>query len=407
MLSIWPQLSQQLEEREALSLKRVRRTLESAQGAQVMVDGESLRCFCSNDYLGLANHPKVVEALQQASKKYGVGGGASHLVCGHNREHHLLEEEFATLTGRDRALLFSSGYMANLAVITTLLDKQDAIFADKLNHASLIDGGLLSGARFQRFLHNDMQSLQKQLRKSSARRKLICVDGVFSMDGDMAPLPELTKIAKQHDALLMVDDAHGFGVIGDKGLGCCDKFSSSQDDVPILMCTLGKSMGGFGAMVAGPELLIETLVQFARPYIYTTSIPPAVAAAARTSLQLLQQEGWRRENLQQLIAHFRVEAKNLNLPIMPSSTAIQPLLVGDEELSLQWQHKLQERGFWVSAIRPPTVPKGSARLRITLSAAHSLDDVNALLEALADIHRELPLYNSDDRQLPSTSEAGL
>ncbi len=407
MSSVWQQLSQQLEEREALNLKRLRRTVESAQGAQVVVDGESLRCFCSNDYLGLANHPKVVETLQQASEKYGVGSGASHLVCGHNYEHHQLEEEFAALTGRDRALLFSSGYMANLAVITTLLDKQDAIFEDKLNHASLIDGGLLSGARFQRFLHSDLQSLQKKLEKSSSRRKLICVDGVFSMDGDIAPLPELAEVARQQDALLMVDDAHGFGVIGNKGLGCCDKFSSSQDDVPILMCTLGKAIGGFGAMVAGSELLIETLVQFARPYIYTTSIPPAVAAAARTSLQLLQQESWRREHLQKLIAHFGSEAKNLTLPLMPSSTAIQPLLVGDEELSLQWQQKLQDRGFWVGAIRPPTVPKGSARLRITLSAAHSLDDVNALLETLSDIHKELPLYNPDNNKPQSISEAGL
>ncbi len=396
MSSIWDQLSEQLSEREAQNLKRERIVVESAQGARVTVGGESLLCFCSNDYLGLANHPKIVETMQHASKHYGVGGGASHLVCGHSEEHHLLEEEFAAITGRDKAILFSTGYMANLGVITALLDKQDAVFEDKWNHASLLDAGLLSGARFQRYLHNDVPSLQSRLEKASdARRKLICVDGVFSMDGDIASLPELAVTAKDNGALLMVDDAHGFGVLGENGLGCCDHFGLSQDDVPILMCTLGKAMGSFGAMVAGPESIIETLVQFARPYIYTTSLPPAIAAATRMSLQLIGEESWRREKLDKLIRTFRTEAESMELPLMPSETAIQPLLLGDEALAMGWQESLRQQGIWISAIRPPTVPKGTARLRITLSAAHEIEDVEYLLSALKKVKAALPISEND------------
>src|SRR5690554_4601180 len=266
MLSVWSQLEDELQIREQAYLTRKRAVVSSAAGVWQTVNGEKLRNFCSNDYLGLINHPLLIHAAQQATAEYGTGSGASHLVSGHSHWHHLLEVHFAERTGRNRALLFSTGYMANMGVITALLGKQDAIFEDKRNHASLLDAGLLSGARFQRFLHNDIASLEKRL-QVDARRKLICVDGVFSMDGDTAPLQELSHTAKRHDALLMVDDAHGFGVLGEKGLGLCEQLGMNQDDVPILMCTFGKALGSFGAIVAGCDTLIETLIQFARPYI--------------------------------------------------------------------------------------------------------------------------------------------
>ena len=307
-------------------------------------------------------------------------------------KHHELENEFAELTGRDRAILFSTGYMANQGVITALLNNKDAVFEDKWNHASLLDAGLLSGARFQRYLHNDMESLEKKMGSAAeARRKLVCVDGVFSMDGDIANLPELTNYAKNANALLMVDDAHGFGVLGDSGLGVCEHFSMGQDEVPILMCTLGKAMGSFGAIVAGSETLIETLVQFARPYIYTTSMPPAIASATRMSLRLMQDESWRREHLHEMIAFFRKEAVNAGLPLMESITPIQPLMIGDDALAVKWQQALYDKGIWISAIRPPTVPAGTARLRITLSAAHDQKQIEQLLEALVDISKQLPV----------------
>jgi 8-amino-7-oxononanoate synthase len=390
MGSILGQLARQLDDRRLANLYRQRRVVESAQGARVLVDGRELLCFCSNDYLGLANHPNVTESFIQAARLYGVGSGASHLVSGHSREHHLLEEEFAALTGRDKAVLFSSGYMANLGIINALVGRQDAVLEDRLDHASLIDAAMLSGAKFLRFQHNDSDSLRSQFAQTvEARRRLVAVDGVFSMDGDLAPLPELASIAAENDALLMVDDAHGFGVLGSRGLGCCDYFSLSQQEVPILMCTLGKALGTFGAIVAGPEILMETLLQFSRSYIYTTALPPAVAAAARTSLKLLEQEEWRRSQLASHIALFRKEAALLGLPLMVSETAIQPLLLGEETVALAWQNFLQEQGVWVSAIRPPTVPKGTARLRITLSAAHEVSDLEKLLDVLRLAHNTL------------------
>ena len=394
MSSIWGELEVSLKQREEQHLRRQRTIVDSAAGGRVMVDGESLLCFCSNDYLGLANHPKLIEAFTGAAKRYGVGSGASHLVSGHSAEHHRLEETFADMTGRDRAVLFSTGYMANQGIITALLDKSDAIFEDKLNHASLIDAGLLSGARFQRFLHSDMASLQSRLEKTEARRRLVCVDGVFSMDGDIAPLPALASLAKEHDALLMIDDAHGFGVLGEHGLGSCEHYGLEQQDTPILMCTLGKALGTFGALVAGSNALMETLVQFARSYIYTTALPPAVAAATTMSLSLLREESWRREKLHRLIHYFREEAARIHLPLMPSETPIQPLLVGDEQLALQWQQALREQGFWISAIRTPTVAKGAARLRITFSAAHDKEDVEQLLDALKNTMQRLPVASA-------------
>ncbi len=386
MLSIWSDLARQRQERQQAHLYRRRATVQASRGARCQVDGRELINFCSNDYLGLAQHPALITAAQQACAELGVGSGASHLVCGHTRYHQQLEEAFAAATGRERALLFSTGYMANLGVINALLGPQDVVFEDKLNHASLLDAGLLSGAKFQRFLHNDMAQLEKKLLHTPGRRRLICVDGVYSMDGDIAPIAELARIAQAHDTLLMVDDAHGLGVLGTQGLGCCEGFN--QEQVPILMCTLGKALGNFGAIVAGSDLLIDSLIQFARPYIYTTALPPAVAASSLAALQLLSTEPERRLHLQHLIAHFRHEAALLGLPLRPSPTAIQPLMLGDEALALQWQASLHAAGLWVGAMRPPTVPPGTARLRITLTAMHSVADIDTLLTALACLTRQ-------------------
>ncbi|MFC3115856.1 8-amino-7-oxononanoate synthase [Cellvibrio fontiphilus] len=379
-----------LAERRAAHLYRTRKTLQSPQQPEVMVDGKKYLAFCSNDYLGLANHPDVIAALQTAASYYGVGSGASHLVAGHSSEHHALEEELAAFTGRERALLFSTGYMANMGAITALVGQGDAIFEDRLNHASLLDAGLLSGARFQRFLHNDLSNLQNRLDKTAAARKLIVVDGVFSMDGDTAPLPELAAVAQKNAAWLMVDDAHGFGCLGKTGAGTCEHFGLTQNEVPILMGTLGKAAGSFGAFIAGSETLVESLIQFARPYIYTTAMPPAVAAATRASLRLIQTEHWRREQLNKLIAHFRAGAQALNLQLMESASPIQPVVIGDEASALLISQKLAERGILIIAIRPPTVAAGSSRLRITFSAQHSIVQVDQLLAALADILQEMP-----------------
>ena len=378
-------LAERLEQRRRQGLYRQRSTLASAQGPEVMVDGQRLLNFCSNDYLGLASHPEVMAAMTLAVQNYGTGSGASHLVCGHSREHHLLEEELAQATGRERALLFSTGYMANLGTISALVGKGDAIFEDRLNHASLLDGGLLSGARFQRFRHADLQDLQQRLQSSDATHKLIVLDGVFSMDGDLSPLPGLAELARTYDAWLMVDDAHGFGCLGRRGAGSVEHFGLDPLQVPILMGTLGKALGSFGAFVAGSEALIEYLIQAARPYIYTTALPPAVAAATRTALRLMQAEDWRRQHLQRLIQRFRSGARDLGLQLMASDTAIQPVLVGDVDRAMQASAQLRQRGFWVAAIRPPTVPRGTSRLRITLSAAHSNAQVDELLAALGAI----------------------
>ena len=378
-------LAPALTERRSANLYRSRRISESPQSAQVVVDGKKYISFCSNDYLGLANHPEVISAFQSAAKKFGVGSGASHLVAGHSSEHHALEEELADFTGRDRALLFSTGYMANLGAITALVGQGDAVFEDRLNHASLLDGGLLSGARFQRFLHNDLHNLQSRLDKTDAERKLIVVDGVFSMDGDCAPLDELALIAQKNNAWLMVDDAHGFGCLGSNGGGIAEYFKLTQESLPILMGTLGKSFGTFGAFIAGSETLIETLIQFSRSYIYTTAMPPAIAAATRKSLQLLQSDSWRRDHLQLLISHFRAGAKQLGLQLSNSVSPIQPIMIGDQKHTLNVAEQLAQHGILIIAIRPPTVPVGSSRLRITFSAEHTIAQVDQLLNALGEI----------------------
>lgn len=376
------QLASELVSRKRADLYRERRVLESPQQPEVVVDGKAYLAFCSNDYLGLANHPDLIRAFQQAADEYGVGGGASHLVSGHSFHHHALEEELADFTGRPRALLFSNGYMANMGTVNALVGKQDAVFEDRLNHASLLDAGLLSGARFQRYLHNSPESLAQKLEKTEARRKLVVTDGVFSMDGDVANMPAICHTAKMNDAWVMVDDAHGFGCIGATGAGVAEHFGLSVDDLPVLMGTLGKAFGTSGAFVAGSETLIETLIQQARTYIYTTSMPPAVAAATRASLKLVIAEQWRRELLVSLIQRFRDGCQQLGLMLMDSPTPIQPILIGDSAKAMAMSAALREQGIFITAIRPPTVPQGSARLRVTLSAAHSEAQVDRLLDAL-------------------------
>ncbi|MDP2228344.1 MAG: 8-amino-7-oxononanoate synthase [Moraxellaceae bacterium] len=377
-------LSSALAQKKADGLYRERRTLASPQGTRVVVDGRRLLNFCSNDYLGLANHADVTAAFVAAAQHYGAGSGASHLVCGHSAEHEALEQELAAFTGRERVLLFSTGWMANTAVIQALCGAGDAVFEDRLNHASLIDGGLASGARFQRYRHNDMAQLAAQLQQSAARQKLIVTDGVFSMDGDVAPLPALARLAAEHDAWLMVDDAHGFGVMGATGGGVAEHFALDAAALPVLVGTLGKSFGSFGAFVAGDAALIEFLINSARAYIYTTALPPAVAAASRASLALLRDGHDLRARLAAHVSRFRAGAASLGLELMPSDTPIQPLLLGSNERALAWSAALQARGFLVGAIRPPTVPAGMARLRITFSAAHETADIDALLLALAE-----------------------
>ncbi|WP_049723455.1 8-amino-7-oxononanoate synthase [Gilvimarinus polysaccharolyticus] len=376
-----------LDERRLQHRYRQRREIGSAQGPVLNVDGRKVIGFCSNDYLGLAAHPELIDAMSQAARELGVGSGASHLVCGHSREHHELEREIAEYTGRERALLFSTGYMANLGAITALVGKGDAIWQDRLNHASMLDAGALSGARFGRFLHNSPASLKAKLAGFSGARQLVAVDGVFSMDGDLAPLPELASTVREHSGWLMVDDAHGFGCLGKTGAGICEHFGLSQLDVPVLMGTLGKAMGSFGAFIAGSERLIEALIQLSRSYIYTTAMPPAVAAATRVSLRLAQAESWRRTHLEELIVRFRQGASELGYQLMDSPTAIQPIMIGADADAMALSEALYQRGYWVSAIRPPTVPAGSARLRVTLTAAHSHAQLDGLLAALKDVRQ--------------------
>jgi 8-amino-7-oxononanoate synthase len=367
----------------AQGLLRQRRIVEQARGVNVMLEGRPLVNFCSNNYLGLADHPKVVEVMRDAAAAYGVGSGASHLISGHSRPHHALEEELAEFTGREQVILFSTGYMANQGVISALIGRGEWVFEDRLNHASLLDGGLLSGARLKRYAHGDAEDLQAQLAECPAAGRMVVTDGVFSMDGDLAPLPALARAAQQANAWLMVDDAHGFGVLGPGGGGAVEHFGLGAVEVPVLMGTLGKAFGTFGAFVAGDRDLIEYLVQRARTYIYTTALPPAVAEATRASLWLVREESWRREKLQALIQRFRTGAGQLGLNLMPSQTPIQPIVIGGNEDALLASQKLLQAGFLVTAIRPPTVPAGTARLRVTLSAVHEEFQVDQLLDALA------------------------
>jgi 8-amino-7-oxononanoate synthase len=381
-------LSAELEERRQRGLYRARRILAGAQKPVQVVDGRKVIAFCSNDYLGLAAHREVVSAFRTAVGTYGVGAGAAHLVNGHTRAHHLLEEELAAFTGRERALLFSTGYMANLGVAQALLGRGDHVLEDRLNHASLIDAGLVSGARFQRYRHATGVDLAQRLATLDASgERLVLTDGVFSMDGDLAPLPELARISAAHGAWLMVDDAHGIGVLGETGAGTLEHFGLDAGEVPILMGTLGKAFGTAGAFVAGSEALIETLIQSARTYVYTTAMPAALAEAARAALRIVQSDGKRRERLFQRVEQFREGARQIGLRLMESRTPIQPVLVGDSARAVQLSERLLDAGLLVPAIRPPTVPEGTARLRVTLSAGHTKAQVDRLLEALEAAHK--------------------
>jgi 8-amino-7-oxononanoate synthase len=378
-------LAARLAEQAAAGRARSRRTVttRAAGGVQVNVEGHDCIAFCSNDYLGLADHPRVVAAFVAAAQRWGVGSGASHLVSGHDGEHHALEEELATFVGRPRALLFSTGYMANLAVAAVLVGRGDHVFEDRLNHASLLDAGLASGARFARYTHGDVTALRNKLQRvRSDGHALVMTDGVFSMDGDVAPLRAIADACREAGASLLIDDAHGFGVLGATGAGSVEDAGLAASDVPILMCTLGKAIGTFGAFVAGSEVLIESLLQRARTYIYTTALPPAVAAATREALRVLRDEPERRERVLAHAARFQAGVRALGLQAMPSRTPIQPLLAGDEAAAVAASAALFEMGIWVPAIRPPTVPAGTSRLRFTFSAAHTDAHVEQLLDAL-------------------------
>ena len=369
-------------EREHAQLLRRLRTIDHVDGPWLESGHQRLLSFCSNDYLGLAQHPQLVAALTRAAREAGVGSTSAHLICGHRTEHAELEEALAVWTGRERALLFSTGYMANLGVLQALLTRGDVCVQDKLNHACLLDGAKLSGAELKRYPHADVAAAARQLASSPDAAALLATDGVFSMDGDIAPLGELAALCANERATLMVDDAHGLGVLGQHGAGSINAANLGQREVPLLMATLGKALGCAGAFVAGPTALIEGLIQFARPYIYTTAMPPALAAAALEAVQLAQAEGWRRQKLAALIARFRRGASELSLPLATSTSAIQPLLLGSADAALAAAQALERQGLLVSAIRPPTVPVGQARLRITLSAAHEEAHVDRLLAAL-------------------------
>jgi 8-amino-7-oxononanoate synthase len=384
MSGLEAQLAADLDSIRAAHRYRTRRTVqERTPATRVVVDGREAVAFCSNDYLGLAQHPQVVDAFVTAARRWGVGSGASHLVSGHATEHHELELELAAFVQRPRALLFSTGYMANLAIGAALVGRGDRVFEDRLNHASLIDAGLASGARFQRYAHADAAALRSRLlRRLGTGRTLVASDGVFSMDGDTAPLRELATVCHEAAAVLVVDDAHGFGIAGPQGRGSVAAQGLGIAEVPVLMATLGKAAGTFGAFVAGSEVLIESLIQHGRTYVYTTAQPPAIAAATRAALRVMRDESWRRERLAAHVSRFRHRAAELGLRLTASDSPIQPLVLGDETAALAASDALLDAGIWVPAIRPPTVPRGSSRLRVTLSAAHPPEDVETLLAAL-------------------------
>ena len=367
-------------------LWRYRREIESAQGAVIRIENRETVNFCSNDYLGLANHPEIKKAFKTGIDQYGCGSGASQMMCGYTSAHRALEEKIADFTSRQKAVLFSSGYMANLAIVGSLLGKSDVVVEDRLNHASMIDAARLTSATFKRFLHANPESLDEILKKTSGVKKLVMTDGVFSMDGDTAPLDRYIKICSDRNAWLMVDDAHGFGVFGDEGAGTLEMMGLTANDVPILMATFGKALGTFGAFVAGDEDVVEYLIQVSRTLIYTTAMPPALAVATTKSLDLLSEESWRRNKLEELVNYFRRCAQQAGLPLSPSATPIQPFIIGDAKKAVQLSEQLLQKGICVQAIRPPTVPKGTSRLRITLTAAHEKSQIDRLLECLKQFH---------------------
>lgn len=385
-------------------LRRVR-TIDEVDGPRIVVYGRSLVNFASNDYLGLAQHPALRAALVRGAVEWGVGATASHLLGGHRGEHERLERKLAEWTGRERALLFSTGYMANLAVIATLLRDGDICVQDKLDHACLIDGARLAGCELKRYLHADAASARRQLKSQPDRAALLATDGVFSMDGDIAPLLELAALCNEEGALFFVDDAHGIGVVGDDGSGSVRAAGLDQTDVPLLMATFGKALGTSGAFVAGAGDVIDALTQFARTHIYTTATPPALTAATSAAIDVARFEAWRRDKLHALITHFRDGAARRGITLLSSSTPIQPVLVGDAARATAISLALEACGFYVPAIRPPTVAEGTARLRVTLTAAHAESDVESLLDGIARAleHRSALQHEVD---LPPTRQAG-
>ncbi len=372
-----------MQAREQQHLLRRRVELQSPQSVQPIINGRQMLSFCSNDYLGLANHPAIADSMKAAIDACGVGSGASHLIDGHHQYHEALERDLAAFCGREAALVFSTGYMANMGVMAALMNRQDTIIQDKLNHASLIDGAKLAQAKMLRYRHNDTGHLAQLLTQATGKR-LVVTDGVFSMDGDCAPMTDLARVAGEHDAWVMVDDAHGFGVLGEQGAGLVSEQGLSSSDVQLVVGTLGKAFGTSGAFVAGDQSTIDYLLQFARTYIYTTATPPAVAAATRTALGLVKQADTQRAHLQALIARLRTGLTDIGFPPMASRTPIQPVVIGSNERAMRISQHLNERGLLVTAIRPPTVPEGTARLRITLSATHSFAQIDTLLNALED-----------------------
>ena len=378
-------------QREATSRVRVRRSVTHRDGARCLVDGRSLLNFCGNDYLGLSQHFAVVGALQDAASREGAGGIGSHLVCGHHQVHDALEREVADWLGTPRALLFGSGYLANLAVVQALLGDEDVCVQDRLNHASLIDAARLAGCRLRRYPHGDAEGAIRQLRGMPEGAAMLATDGVFSMDGDIAPLRELALVARVQKALLYVDDAHGIGVVGPDGRGSVAASKLGANDVPLQLATLGKALGGYGAVVAGDADLIQHLSETARTYIYTTALPPPQAAASLAAVKLARAEHWRRSKLDELVGRFRDRAQRAGLELMDSQTPIQPVICGDDDTALAMAAGLEQAGYWVAAIRPPTVPEGRARLRVTLSALHGVADVDGLVEAMAKARERIRL----------------
>jgi 8-amino-7-oxononanoate synthase len=374
-------LQKELEQRKANGLLRQRRLLDSPQAEHIVANQKPYLSFCSNDYLGLANRPELIAAMQKAAGNSGVGSGASNLITGHHRYHDSLEKQLAKFVDLPAALLFSTGYMANIGVIGALMGRGDAVFADKLNHACLNDGAYFSYADFHRYPHNDVAALEKLLQASQAKHKLIAADAVFSMDGDIAPIPEYLALCEKYDAYLYLDDAHGFGVLGEHGQGSLNHFKIKSPRI-IVMATLGKAAGVAGAFVAGEQVVIDYLIQKAKSYVYSTPAPPALSATLSASVQLIEQGDDLRANLNALIAYLKANLKLKKWKLLESDTAIQPLIIGGNEESLAVSEYLQTHGILVPAIRPPTVPVGTARLRISLSAAHSLDDVKQLVAAI-------------------------
>jgi 8-amino-7-oxononanoate synthase len=381
---LFERIAEQRAERARASLVRRLRVVEAVDGAHVAIGGKRLLNFASNDYLGLSQHPALREAMIDAASRWGVGATAAQLLGGRRDEHAALEEALARWTGRERALLFSDGWAANLGTIAALLGRDDVCLQDKLNHASLIDAARLAGCELKRYPHADVDGARRQFESRPEGAAILATDGVFGMDGDVAPLRDLAALCRAQRATLMVDDAHGLGVLGPDGAGAVAQVGLTQDDAPILMATLGKALGVAGAFVAGSAALIDALVQNARTFVYATAMPPALAAAARAAVDVVRFEGWRRDRLARLISHFQAVAAARGLTLPPSRTPIQPLVIGASDTTLAVAAKLEDSGFYVPAIRPPTVPEGKARLRIALTALHTENDVERLADAIAE-----------------------